>query len=82
VIAEVINLSRSTMFEHLSAHNDGRDRVLVVYRNSKPRVDPDPNRRYGETSASERIQLEADRKWYPIAPAESPSCHSRVDSGG
>lgn len=71
-IAEVFHVSRSTMFQHLSAHKDGRDCVLVVYRNSKPKVDPDTNRRYGETGASERVQLDADRKWYPIAPGRIP----------
>jgi len=46
--------------------------MLVVYRNSKPKVDTDTNRRYGETGASERVQLNADRKWWPIAPARIP----------
>ena len=42
----------------------------VVYRNTRPgRVDPDTNRRYGETGQSERAQLEADRKWWNVAPA-------------
>ncbi|MFE7802529.1 hypothetical protein [Nocardia sp. NPDC057440] len=43
--------------------------ALIIYRNSKTKVDPDGNRRYGETNASEKVQLEADRKWWPIADA-------------
>jgi hypothetical protein len=29
-------------------------------------------RRYSETGASEKVQLEADRKWFPIAAARRP----------
>jgi DNA invertase Pin-like site-specific DNA recombinase len=68
-IAATFGVRRSTLYRHLSAHNDGRDCVLVVYRNTRPgKVDRDTNRRYGETGQSERVQLEADRKWWPIAP--------------
>lgn len=42
---------------------------LVIYRNTRPgRIDLDTNRRYGETGQGERVQLEADRKWWPVAP--------------
>ncbi|MEU5940931.1 recombinase family protein [Micromonospora sp. NPDC047548] len=68
-IAETFGVTRSTMFRHLSAHKDGRDCALVVYRNSKPKIDPETLRRYGETGQGEKVQLEADRKWYPIAPS-------------
>ena len=30
------------------------------------------NRRYGETGANEKVQLDADRKRFPIAPARRP----------
>lgn len=32
----------------------------------------DSNRRYGETGQSETVQMEADRKWWPVAPARQP----------
>jgi DNA invertase Pin-like site-specific DNA recombinase len=67
-IAGLFNVRRSTMYRHLSAHHG--DCVLVVYRNSRPgKIDPDTSRRYGETGQSEAVQLEADRKWWLIAPA-------------
>jgi hypothetical protein len=69
-IAGVVGVARSTLYENLSAYKDGGDCVLVVYRNTRPgKVDPDTNRRYGETGQSEKVQLEADRKWWPVAPA-------------
>ena len=72
-IAAAFHVRRSTMYRHLSAHKDGRDCVLVVYRNTRPgKIDPDTSRRYGETGQSERIQREADRKWLPIAPLRRP----------
>ncbi len=69
-IAATFHVRRSTMYRHLSAHKDGHDCVLVVYRNTRPgKLDPDTSRRYGETGQNEAAQLEADRKWWPIAPA-------------
>ena len=69
-IAATFGVTRSTLYKHLAAHKDGRDCVLVVYRNTRPsKVDPHTNRRFGETGQSEQVQLEADRKWWPIAPA-------------
>jgi DNA invertase Pin-like site-specific DNA recombinase len=69
-IAATFGVGRSTLFKHLAAHKDGRDCVMVVYRNTRPgKVDPDTNRRYGETGQNEKVQHEADRKWYPIAAA-------------
>ncbi|MBF6138269.1 recombinase family protein [Nocardia otitidiscaviarum] len=64
-IAAMFGVGRSTLYRKLAA--PFTDCVLVVYRNSKAKVDPDGNRRYGETKASEAVQLEADRKWWPIA---------------
>jgi DNA invertase Pin-like site-specific DNA recombinase len=67
-IASLFHVRRSTMYRHLSAHHG--DCVLVVYRNTRPgKIDPGTNRRYGETGQSEAVQLEADRKWWLIAPA-------------
>jgi hypothetical protein len=72
-IVAAFGVRRSTMYRHLSAHKDGRDCVLVVYRNTRPgKIDPDTSRRYGETGQSEKVQLDADRKWWPIAPARRP----------
>jgi DNA invertase Pin-like site-specific DNA recombinase len=72
-IAETFNVGRATLYRQLNAYKDGGDCALVVYRNTRTRkVDADTNRRYGETGASERFQLEADRKWFPIAPARWP----------
>jgi hypothetical protein len=46
---------------------------LVVYRNTRPgKIDRDTNRRYGETGASETVQLDADPKWWPIHPTRRP----------
>ncbi|WP_163548242.1 recombinase family protein [Candidatus Frankia nodulisporulans] len=72
-IAGTFGVQRSTMYRHLPAHKDGRDCVLIVYRNTRPgKIDPDTNRRYGETGQNEKVQLDADRKWWPIAPARRP----------
>jgi hypothetical protein len=55
------------------AAKDGGDCVLVVYRNTRPgKVDPDTNRRYGETGQSEKVQLEADRKWWNVSAVREP----------
>ncbi|GGN30039.1 hypothetical protein GCM10011609_87540 [Lentzea pudingi] len=35
----------------------------------RPQGRPNTNRRYGETGASEKVQLDADRKWFPVAAA-------------
>lgn len=69
-IAATFRVGRATLYRQLHAYKDGGDCALVVYRNTRRRkVDADTNRRYGETGASERVQREADRKWFPIAPA-------------
>jgi hypothetical protein len=36
-------------------------------------------RRYGETGVSEKVQLEADRKWFPIVVARRPRLKAIVD---
>jgi DNA invertase Pin-like site-specific DNA recombinase len=64
-IAAMFGVGRSTLYRKLAA--PFTDCALIVYRNSKTKVDPDSNRRYGETRASEAVQLEADRKWWPVA---------------
>lgn len=69
-IAATFNVSRPTMYRHLSAANQGKDFALIVYRNTRStKVDADTNRRYGETGASEKVQYDADRMWWKIAPA-------------
>jgi DNA invertase Pin-like site-specific DNA recombinase len=69
-IATMFGVARSTLFKHLAAHKDDRDCVMVVYRNTRPgKIDLDTNRRYGETGPDEKVQYEADSKWFPIAPA-------------
>jgi hypothetical protein len=68
-IAAAFHVRRSTLYRYLSAGQDGPDCALVVYRNTRPgKIDPGTNRRYGETGRSESVQLEADRKWWPVAP--------------
>lgn len=68
-IAAAFHVRRSTMYRYLSAGQDSRDCVLVIYRNTRPgKIDPGTNRRYGETGQGESVQLEADRKWWPVAP--------------
>ncbi|WP_280264660.1 recombinase family protein [Nocardia wallacei] len=64
-MADMFGVGRSTLYRKLAAPNS--DCALIVYRNSKTKIDPDGNRRYGETHASEAVQLDADRKWWPIA---------------
>lgn len=72
-IADTFGVQRSTLYRHLAAHKDGKDCVLVVYRNTRPgKVDRDTNRRYGETGAGEKVQRDADRKWWPIAEQRRP----------
>jgi DNA invertase Pin-like site-specific DNA recombinase len=71
-IAETFGVRRSTMWRYLAAHKDGRDCVLVVYRNTRSGKVDQSNRRYGETGQSENVQLEADRKWWPIASTRRP----------
>jgi hypothetical protein len=61
------------MNRYLAKSRTAPDCVLVVCRNTRPgKVDRDTNRRYGETSASETVQLDADRKWWPIHPIHRP----------
>ena len=70
-IAGLFGVRRSTMYRHLSAHHG--DCVLVVYRNTRPgKIDPGTSRRYGETGQSEAVQLDADRKWWPVGVARRP----------
>lgn len=72
-VAATFGVRRSTLYRHLSAHKDGRDCVLVVYRNTRPgKIDPGTSRRYGETGQNEKVQRDADSKWWPIAPARQP----------
>jgi DNA invertase Pin-like site-specific DNA recombinase len=71
-IAKAFRVGRSTLYENLAAYKDGRDCVLVIYRNTRPGKVDDANRRYGETGQSEKVQMEADRKWWPVAPARQP----------
>lgn len=71
-IAKAFRVGRSTLYENLAAYKDGRDCVLVAYRNTRPGKVDDSDRRYGETGQSEKVQMEADRKWWPVAPARQP----------
>ncbi|WP_326640061.1 recombinase family protein [Streptosporangium sp. NBC_01755] len=80
-IAQTFNVSRPTLYRHLTAHHEGRPCALVVYRNAKAKTDAG-NRRLGETGQSESVQLEADRKWWPIAPARRPHVKAIVYVAG
>ncbi|HEY9525239.1 MAG TPA: hypothetical protein VIR33_18515 [Thermopolyspora sp.] len=55
----------TTLYRHLTAHHEGRDCALIVYRDTTE-LDGS-NRRLGETGASEQVQRDTDRKWWPIA---------------
>jgi DNA invertase Pin-like site-specific DNA recombinase len=70
-IAATFNVARTTMYRQLNAYGTGADCALIVYRNSKPKIDEN-NRRYGETGAGEDTQLDADRKWWNVAPTRRP----------
>jgi DNA invertase Pin-like site-specific DNA recombinase len=69
-IAAAFGVARATLYRYLSPGHS--DCALVVYRNTKPKLDADTNRRYGETGQSEAVQLEADRKWWNVAPTRRP----------
>lgn len=77
-IAATFNVGRTTMYRQLNAYGTGADCALIVYRNTKSKLDRDTNRRYGETGASEDVQFEADRKWFPIAPSRQPRLKAMV----
>jgi DNA invertase Pin-like site-specific DNA recombinase len=64
-IANTLGVGRSTLYRQLGAYEG--DCALIVYRNSKKKLNPDTNRRYGETGQSEKVQHDADRRWWPIA---------------
>jgi DNA invertase Pin-like site-specific DNA recombinase len=71
-IAGVVGVARSTLYENLAAYKDGGACVLVVSRNTRPGKVDGSNRRFGETGQTEAVQMEADRKWWPVAPARQP----------
>jgi DNA invertase Pin-like site-specific DNA recombinase len=75
-IAAAFGVGRATLYRYLSPGHS--DCALVVYRNNRPKVDPDTNRRYGETGQNEAVQLEADRKWWNIAPTRRPRLKAMV----
>lgn len=77
-IADTFRVSRSTLYRQLHAYGAGADCALVIYRNTRTRKIDAGNRRYGETGAGTAAQLEADRKWFPIAPARWPRLKALV----
>lgn len=82
-IAATFRVGRAILYRHLCAHRDGDECVLVVYRNTRTRkVDAGTNRRYGETGTSERVQLDAGRKWFPIAGSRRSSMSPMASSPG
>lgn len=64
-IAAALKVGRSTLYRQLGSYEG--ECALVVYRSSRAKLNPDTNRRYGETGRSEKVQHEADRRWWPIA---------------
>jgi DNA invertase Pin-like site-specific DNA recombinase len=66
-IAATFRVGRATLYRALKGTDC--DCVLVVYRNTLTRKVDTTNRRYGETGQKEAVQLDADRKWFNIAPA-------------
>jgi DNA invertase Pin-like site-specific DNA recombinase len=76
-IAAAFNVTRSTMYKYLTAGQE--DCVLVIYRNTRPgKIDPGTNRRYGETGQGGKTQLDADRKWWNVAPDRRPRLKAMV----
>jgi hypothetical protein len=64
------------MYKYLTAGQE--DCVLVIYRNTRPgKIDLD-NRRYGETGRGGQTQLDADRKWWNVAPDRRPHLKGMV----
>lgn len=81
-IAETFRVGRTTLYRALHAYGAGGDCAMIVYRSSRKRkVDADTQRRYGETGASEKVQIEADCKWWNIAPARRPRLKAMVFVG-
>lgn len=79
-ITDMFKVGGATIYRHLSTYQDGSDCVFVVYRNTRmPKIDPDTNQRYGETGADESVQLEADRKWWPIGRDREARVRAVVD---
>jgi hypothetical protein len=72
-IAAMFRVGRSTLYRQLHAYAEGRDCALVIYRNTRTRkVDPDTNRRSARPAPGDAVQLEADRKWFPIGATRRP----------
>jgi hypothetical protein len=76
-IADTFRVGRSTLYRALHTYGNGRDCALIIYRNSRPKIDH-TNQRYGETGAGEKAQLEADRKWFPIAATRRAQLQAMV----
>ncbi len=62
------------MYRHLSAHHDGRDCVLVVYRDSRPKTDTNATMT-ADTPTSRRLTTEHKTPqqilWRPSATSRS-----------
>ena len=73
-ISDAFRVSRPTLYRHLTAHHEGRDCALIVYRGKTGKTEKTDasNRRLGETRQDEHVQLDTDRKWWPIAPGRRP----------
>lgn len=77
-IAETFRVGRTTLYRALHAYGSGGDCALVVYRNTHRAKVDHTNRRDGETGAGEKVQLEADRKRFPIAATRRPRLKAMV----
>jgi DNA invertase Pin-like site-specific DNA recombinase len=74
-IAETFHTSRATVYRALASQGD---LALIVYR-GKGTAGVDRNGRpYGETGMDESAQLDADRKYWPIAAAKKDSLKAIV----
>jgi DNA invertase Pin-like site-specific DNA recombinase len=74
-IADTFHTSRATVYRALT---DEGDFALVVYRGQGTAgIDAD-GRPYGETGGDESAQLDADRKYWEVAPAKKPHLRAIV----
>ncbi|EWM15292.1 hypothetical protein KUTG_05596 [Kutzneria sp. 744] len=66
-IADTFHTSRATAYRALAKQGDV---ALIVYRGKDVAGVDDDGRPYGETSQAEAVQLDADRKYWPLANAK------------
>ncbi|MFF1353320.1 caspase domain-containing protein [Streptomyces sp. NPDC058297] len=56
----------------------GHDQALIIWRREGKTLYDADGRPYGETGEGEEVQLESDRKWWPIARSRFPGLRALV----